>query len=776
MPAQAFAGRLPAQLACRDNGLSCGRGRLFGQNQDDNHPMPVISPEFSRHLRHLAGAGLAALGLLAGASQAQSNPAADTTEVRTDQVQARLLAHAPEGVMAGKPVWLGLQLTHQPDWHTYWKNPGDSGQATTLEWSLPPGVTAGEIQWPMPSKFPIGHLANYGYDASVLLPVPLTLANTPQQPLRVQLEASWLVCRVECIPQSGTFAITLPVQQSIASHAALFDATLQQVPQAQAKVQVKAQVQPQDSTIRFEASQLPADWQGKPLNLYPEDFGITQPAAAGEQRWDQGTWQLTVPLQAFRSTSPETLSVVLVPQADTDAKGVIRNAADSAGVLASAPVQGEWPALQQVTGLSPELAAALQAGQNAPATTTSVAPVSLLLALGGALLGGLLLNLMPCVFPVLAIKVMGFARHAHSPSALRVSGIAYTLGVLASVLLLGVLLLALRAAGEQLGWGFQLQNPWMVAGLAALFTLIALNLSGLFEFGQLLSLGSRNSDKERHPVTDAFLSGVLAVVVASPCTAPFMGASMGLAINLPAWQAMLLFALLGLGLALPILLLCLFPSLLRWMPRPGAWMQTFRQLLAFPMLATVLWLVWVLGQQSGINGAVTLLALLLIGSALVWALTLPGRGRWWLAGVFALTLAWLGWQHGARLATPVASTATAADAQWQPWSEARVQQALAAGQPVFVDYTAAWCITCQFNKQTVLSTPEFQQVVQARNVLLLRADWTRNDPAITASLNALGRNGVPVYVLHDPAKPQQPQILTEILRLENVQQALSALS
>ena len=734
--------------------------------------MPLFSSDFSRSLRRLATTGLAAAGLLAGISQAQTPLPGGNTEVHTDQIQARLLAHAPEGVAAGKPVWLGLQLTHQPDWHTYWKNPGDSGQATTLSWNLPAGVSAGEIQWPMPSKFPIGHLANYGYDASVLLPVPLTLSETPQQALRVQLEASWLVCRVECIPQSGQFEITLPVRQSIASHAALFDAALKQVPQAHPQARVQAHVQ--DNMLRFEASQLPADWQGRALNLYPEDHGITQPAAAGEQAWNQGQWSLNVPLQSYRTASPETLSVVLVPQAGADAHGVIRNLPNAAGILASAPVQGSWPAAQPVSGLSPELTAALQAG-NAPPDSGN-APVSLLLALGGALLGGLLLNLMPCVFPVLAIKVMGFARHAHSPAALRASGIAYTLGVLASVLLLGVLLLALRAAGEQLGWGFQLQNPWMVAGLAALFTLIALNLSGLFEFGNLRSSGQHRSDKEHHPVLDALLSGVLAVIVASPCTAPFMGASMGLAISLPAWQAMLLFLLLGLGLALPVLLLCLFPALLRWLPRPGAWMQTFRQLLAFPMLATVLWLVWVLGQQSGINGAVTLLALLLAGSALIWALTLPGRSRWWLAAIFALLLAWLGWQHGARLATPVASTSTTADANWQPWSEQRVQQALAAGQPVFVDYTAAWCITCQFNKQTVLSSPEFLQAAQQKQLLLLRADWTRNDPAITASLNALGRNGVPVYVLHDPAKPRQPLVLTEILRLENVQQALSALS
>ena len=378
---------------------------------------------------------------------------------------------------------------------------------------------------------------------------------------------------------------------------------------------------------------------------------------------------------------------------------------------------------------------------------------------------------MPCVFPVLAIKLMGFARHGGDQRAQRHGGLAYAAGVILSFVALGALLLALRAAGEQLGWGFQLQSPLVVAALAALFTLIGLNLAGVFELGNIVPDRVANLHA-RHPLGDAFVSGVVAVAIASPCTAPFMGASLGFAVGMPAVQALAVFAALGIGMALPYVLMSFVPALLRWLPRPGAWMNTFRRAMAFPMFATVVWLVWVLGQQSGIDGAAALLALLLCLAALVWVLTLQGRTRV-LLGVLVLAFsAWLVQGMGRSITEPVAQ-ASQSSSSWQAWSPAAQEQLLAQGRPVFVDYTAAWCVTCQYNKRTTLSDAKVLADFAAHGVALLRADWTRREPTITAALAALGRNGVPVYVLLAPGKA--PIVMTELLTRQEVHDALATL-
>jgi thiol:disulfide interchange protein DsbD len=402
------------------------------------------------------------------------------------------------------------------------------------------------------------------------------------------------------------------------------------------------------------------------------------------------------------------------------------------------------------------------------------------LALLGALIGGLILNLMPCVLPVLAIKLLGFAQHSRAHRAHRVAGMAYTAGVVVSFLALGAGVLALRAAGEQLGWGFQLQSPAVVSVLAAFFTLIALNLFGLFEFGQILP--SRiASFQYKHPVMDAALSGVLAVAVASPCTAPFMGASLGLAMTLPTWQALSIFMAMGLGLAAPYLMASFMPAVARLLPHPGPWMVTLRQLLAFPMLATVIWLLWVLGQQTSLDTAMLALGGLLLLAAFIWALkqhTPAARGLAWL---IAAVLAWEAWSFAEELKAPANSVTVNnpsansdnTPSMWQPWSEAAVAHSLAQGRPVFVDFTAAWCVTCQINKKSTLSHPEVLADFAARQVTLMRADWTRRDPTITAALTALGRSGVPVYVLYAPGKA--PLVLSELLSVSKMQEALATL-
>jgi thiol:disulfide interchange protein DsbD len=685
---------------------------------------------------------------------AQSSPG---TTVTTPQVRAELIAQAPQGVQPGQPLWVGLQITHQPHWHTYWKNPGDSGLATELAWQLPPGIVAGDIAWPVPRRIPIGPLMNFGYEDTVLLPVPLTV--TPEfkpspfaNEVPIRLHAGWLVCQKECIPQEGDFLLKLPVRSTTALNASAFEAALAAQPKP---------VPPDGSTARIAGDALeltvpglPEAARGKTLDFFPETGDVIDNPGHWTQSWNGATWTARVPLSAQRGASPEVFPVVL--------------AAGPQAWRADLKVAGTWPRTAAPATVSPALDQALR--ENAAQPTPAIGFATALLF---ALVGGLILNLMPCVFPVLAIKVVGFTRHADDRRRHRSSALAYTAGVILSFLLLGGAMLALRAAGEQLGWGFQLQSPAVIAGLAMLFTLVALNFAGVFEFGSMLP-SSVASLQATHPIVDAFLTGVLAVAVASPCTAPFMGASLGLAISLPAGEALAIFAVLGLGLALPYLAAGWIPAVARWLPRPGAWMETFRRLMAFPMFAAVAWLVWVLGQQAGIDGAGALLALLVALSMLVWALTLRGRTRVALGVLAVAALFGVAWSTGAAITRPApAGTAAVADGGWEPWSAERVQQLVGAGQPVFVDFTAAWCVTCQYNKKTTLSNHEVQAAFAAGRYTLLRADWTRRDPAITAALGKLGRSGVPVYVVYRPGRA--PVVLSEILGVEEVTKALSDL-
>ncbi|MDR0458432.1 MAG: protein-disulfide reductase, partial [Burkholderiaceae bacterium] len=579
-------------------------------------------------VRALSALLLALAGCAPGWAWAQTG----STVVKTPQVTAELLAYAPQGIPLGQqpktgadgqdesatPVWVGLQLTHQPGWHTYWKNSGDSGEPTQLEWTLPPGVMAGDIAWPLPRKIAIGNLANYGYEGTVLLPVPLIV--TPQykpspfdHALPVHLKATWLACRRECIPQEGQFDLRLPVAGSTALSGPAFQAAFAAQPQALDGGAAHADIRGQRLQLRVTG--LPKPVQGQPLTLLPEtpDIFVTaaqraQPGAALDahtwrQAWDGAVWTADLPLAPDRTDAPATLPLVL--EADSPQR--------AQGWRVQAQVSGAWPPAAPRAAVPPALTQALQANAQAaqaapgapvsppafttPAVSSQVPWRVFLWALLGACAGGLLLNLMPCVFPVLAIKVLGFARHAQDTCAHRLSGLAYGAGVVASFLLLGALMLALRAAGAQIGWGFQLQSPAVVSALAALFTVIGLNLAGVFAFGYWLPSRVRALEARR-PVVNALLSGVLAVAVASPCTAPFMGASLGLTLTLPGAQALLLFAAIGLGMALPYLAAGLLPGVARRLPRPGAWMETLRRFLAFPMFGTVAWLIWVLGQQT----------------------------------------------------------------------------------------------------------------------------------------------------------------------------------
>ncbi len=698
-------------------------------------------------LKHLATLALAA-PLLAHAAL----PGAVVT---TPQVRAELVAHAPDGVAAGKPMWLGLKIEHQPHWHTYWKNPGDSGLPTTLTWTLPAGVTSGDIEWPTPARLPIGPLMNFGYEGTVLLPVSVTVpAAFNADTLEVKLRADWLVCKDVCIPEGGDFVLKLPAAATTAGHAALFAQARAALPQSAPGA--KGSVAVQGNELLVQVAGLPAAWRGKGLGFLPETPGVINNAALPQAQWQGDAWTAKVPLDPQRSESPTTMPVVLtLPGAP-------------AGLSVQLPVITSWPAPAAPPAPLPSL------GDAQISSPAAAAPLGLALALLLALAGGVLLNLMPCVFPVLSLKVLGFAGQAQNRRGLLQGGIAYTAGVVLSFVALAGLLLMLRAGGEQLGWGFQLQSPAVVATLAALFTLIGLNLAGVFEFGSVLP-SSWAAARARHPMVDSFLTGVLAVAVASPCTAPFMGAALGAALTWPAAQALLVFAALGLGMALPYLLASAWPALARLLPRPGVWMAHFKVLMAFPMFATVLWLAWVLGVQVGVGGMVALLGVLLALAFVAWALGSPTLGPRARGGFGALALllmaAALVWAVPALKQEAVAQN-TAAD-EWQPWSSERVAQAQAAGRTVFVDFTAAWCVTCQVNKRTTLAAERVKSAFESQNVLLLRADWTRRDPAITTELTRLGRSGVPVYVVYTPGTTG-PRVLSEILSVSEVLGAIGA--
>jgi thiol:disulfide interchange protein DsbD len=728
--------------------------------------------------------------------------------VSTEQVKAELLVHAPDGLRPGVQAWLGLKLVHKKGWHTYWLNPGDSGLPTQLQWSLPAGLKAGEIAWPVPHRLPVGPLMNHGYEGTLLLPVPVTVEQTlPEQALTIGLQADWLVCENVCIPEGGDFSLKLPAGVGRAAwvrDAALFEQAFARQPVSWPGARAAARVDAQG--LQLDLQGLPAPWQGRKLSIFPTAAHILSPSVDPQATWGAaGAWSARMAYSPQRLDQPGELGLVVAPAE------AISGGTPPAGVALVAAVAGTWPAAD--AGVAGRAAAGIGAagglsgsesagsGSRVHASGTAGAWwASALLAF----LGGLILNLMPCVFPVLSLKVFGFAADAHDRRALAWGGLAYTLGVVLSFAALASLLLALRASGEQLGWGFQLQSPVFVAALALLFTLMGLNLLGLFEFNMMVP-GSWAGAKARHPVVDHFLTGVLAVMVASPCTAPFMGASLGVAMTLPPAPALGIFVALGLGMAAPYLLLSLAPAWAARLPRPGAWMLKVKHAMALPLLATVVWLLWVLGHQAGLDASAALLGLLLVLAFAIgawsWAAAWGGTARLLARSAAALTVAaaatWAlpllqqapptaaasldqaGVPGPAYVAAPgalpsgISGAPGAPGSVWSPWSPQALAEALAQGRTVFVDYTAAWCVTCQVNKRSTLRRSEVVQALQDRGVVTMQADWTRRDEAITRELSRLGRSGVPVYAFYFAG--QDPVILPEVLTPALMLQALESL-
>jgi thiol:disulfide interchange protein DsbD len=709
------------------------------------------------------------LALLAPVVQAQP--------VKTDHVTAELVAER-SAVRPGDSLQIGLRMLHKEHWHTYWRNPGDSGLPTTIAWTLPAGASVGDIEWPAPKRLPLGPLVNYGFEGELLLPLRFT-APADAQPgteLRLVAKADWLVCKDVCIPESATLELRLPVVDAATTPGAsawtpMFERAAAQRAQPLQGWTAELQRSGRELLLTLQSDRPLAQGAAlPPVEVFPFAEQLIETAVHELHATPQG-YALKMRLMPDATPPPQMRGVVVAQSGGGALWG-----GGSAMAEFAAPVR-EVPRIALPDGAVPLGSATRPAAPVVPAAGLGA---GLGLALLLAFAGGMLLNLMPCVFPVLSIKLLSLAKQGQTtPRALHVHALAYGAGVLLSFLALALLLIALQSAGNAVGWGFQLQEPGLVLVLALLFFAIGLNLMGAFEVANLLPQRAAGW-RAQHPASDAFGCGVLAVVAASPCTAPFMGAALGYALTQPPAVSLGVFAALGLGMAAPYMALVLAPGWRRHLPRPGAWMERLKQALAFPMFATAVWLLWVLGQQSGVSAMARVLMALVGVALLLWLAHVGGlrgalgRGLGLLALAGIVFWSWPGEAPPApRAAAGSVELAGSASGQWLPYDEEMIARLQAEGRPVFIDFTAAWCVSCQVNKRLVLDTAEMRAAFVQANVVLVRADWTRRDPAITQALARLGRNGVPVYVLLGPGR--EPLLLPEILTQRIVREALSTL-
>ncbi|HEV3273092.1 MAG TPA: thioredoxin family protein [Candidatus Methylacidiphilales bacterium] len=732
-------------------------------------------------------------------------------------------------VEPGKPFGVALHLHMDTGWHTYWINPGDAGLATTIDWTLPEGFTAGPIEWPTPEKHAMGPLVTYGYEGDVYL---LTTITPPKSDLPrhfdVKAHAEWLVCQEECIP--GKADLTLPLDSGMLNlrlpieNTDFFAQARERLPVANTRWEVKGAygagpgLVPKSLWTQFKNKSGAASDPLGHLYFFPEQnsvLSVTQDNVsrpATDQKLSE--FQLILPLEQ-NGDKPDKVSGVLVSDQPligdakavyiepfpTDAKDVPMSSASLAnpdaqpvGATTGAPEPGGGSASPSggpdnllsgssrqggTTGsdqTAAQRAAATEGTVAGPASATEdAAPAALLTVLGLAFIGGLILNLMPCVLPVLSLKVFSLMKHAgENPRAAWVQGAAFTAGVVVSFWVLAGLLIALRTAGHQLGWGFQMQSPGFVLALIFLFFLLGLNLFGVFELGSSLVGLDAKATGHLGGLASSFGNGALATVAATPCTAPFMGSALGFAAQQPPLVSLLIFTFLALGMAAPYLLLTIFPGALRFVPKPGAWMEAFKQFMGFLLMATVIFLIYVFGALVGEDVLPVLLFTLLLAGIGAWQ-----YGRWGtvmhspgvrganiisafcaigLAVYFATTLAVL---------KPVPAISSENNAlhsgSWQPWSQGAVDAALTKGQPVFVDFTAAWCLSCKVNEAVALGTGAVKQAFAEKNVALFRADWTHSDPDISKALQKFNRDGVPLYLLYSPKEKENPQVLPAVL-------------
>lgn len=694
------------------------------------------------------------------------NTVAISDRAATPQVQAQLIASVAK-VVPGTEIYLGINQKIIPHWHTYWSNPGDSGNATTIEWTLPEGATASDIIWPAPSRFSMGPITNYAYenDVTLLTKIKIPADAQPGEQFTAQALVDWLVCEEECIPQTVELALSLPIVAA-GEPAGAGDPRIEQ---ALARLPVASPWE-----IRATQSAIdPATNQGElTLHIPLSDAQLAQVSDIWFYPYEWGRIQ-----QSGEQLRTQVDGGIELRIKTGEAPLKIGDAAT--GVLVITEQSGDAAAQKIARGF--EVNSVVQiAGSTASSTATSF-----FTALFLALVGGIILNLMPCVFPVLSIKALSLVSHSNQSAAqIRAQGFVYTLGVLASFAFLALLLIVLKAGGAQIGWGFQFQSPLFVLAVAYLMFAVGLSLSGVFYVGGSVA-GVGSSLTEKPGYSGSFFTGVLATIVATPCTAPFMAAALGYALAQPAAKLLAIFLSLGLGLALPYLLLTCWPRLQRWLPRPGMWMERAKQILAFPMYAAAIWLVWVLVQQAGINAIVIALGgmLLIAFAAWLYNTTLLSSTHVRNTGTvsaLALLLLTLGISYvGINSSSASVVNATkngsekTAEQNWEPYSEARLNELLREGKPVFLNFTASWCISCLVNERVALSDAKVKETFKQEGIIYLKGDWTNRDLAITQFLQKFNRSGVPLYVFYPAGKSDQPAELPQILTPDMVVSAVT---
>ena len=694
-----------------------------------------------------------------------------TSVARDYSIEVELLAETTS-IVPGETAWLGLRLDPAEHWHTYWKMGGDSGEPTSLtEWVAPEGTQIGEIQWPAPHWLPFYEtdLVNFGYEEEILLPVAITIPeNYEGDSVELSALAFWNVCEQICIPGDQRLSITLPVSEVAeldATAGELFATARDNLPISDHEIQSIIAAAGERVSLGFDSPEpLFADYSE--AWFFPDQRRVIKPGPLRDVSIQQNLLQITHQQPRRMLTDLSEVFGVLVLENDNGE----RIAYDFENPAADA----------NLTTITP--LAAINGGGGGNSDDGS----GLLLYMLFALLGGIILNLMPCVFPVLSIKALSFTKNiGESQHTQRMDGIVYAVGVISAFVVLASVLIALRAGGEAVGWAFQFQQPWFLAFIVYLFFLMALSLSGVFEIGTSL-MGAGGGLANKAGYKGSFFTGVLATTVATPCTAPFMGPAIGFALSQSWAVAMLVFVSLGLGMALPILILSFIPALFRYLPKPGPWMNTFKQFMAFPLYASALFFLWVLGNQVGVMGMSLVLLVCIVFAFAAWlyqrrfAMGPILRTVNYAVGIGSFALAIYLAQ------SPFMQTVTAADVaqfdeegnptqNYEVFSTARLNELQAQGKPVFVNMTAAWCITCLANEQTTLGTDRVLQAMTDSEITYMKGDWTNEDPEITAVLERFNRPSVPLYVLYPGDSTKEPVILPQILTPGIVADAFEAI-
>ncbi len=700
------------------------------------------------------------------------------------------LAAAVDTVQPGSSFDVALKLTPAEGWHVYWKNPGDVGLPTTLDWKLPEGLQGGELEFPAPTRFVDGSFVSYGYEAPVLLLSTLTASSKlePGGELRAQARATWTICREDrCIPGKADLSLQLPVlaMQAISNDAwsGQIETARRSFPSA-GKKGWSATAEVYDDFVQVSLrSPESLGASLSELQVYPLARGLVEDDVPARSQPGGAGILVSLARQTGSEVPESTRFLFKWPSVDKQPRN---GQTGYDAVELDVDLKTVSGRLSSVVAPQPAAEGASQGGlDTGVGEAPPVSDMTIMLALLLALAGGLVLNLMPCVFPVLSLKILSFVQMAgDEPAAVRRHGLVFGAGVVLSFQALAAVMITLKAGGQELGWGFQLQSPAFVAAMALLLFALALQLVGTFDIGYSLTASAGQLEGGTSGYKGSFLSGVLATVLATPCTAPFMGAALGFAVQRPPLEAMSVFTSLGLGMALPYVMLSFSPALLRFLPRPGAWMETFKEAMAFPLFLAAAWLVWVFAGQVGNGGLIYLLAAFVLGGAAAW---LRGHGqsrpRAYASlgvAVLALLLALQGaaqpYSVSAGAGSLVGGEYAEGAIQWRAWRQDEVDRLRAEGRPVFIDFTADWCLSCKANEAVAFSSQRVSERFLELGVVAMKADWTRGDPLITRALGRYGRDGVPLYVLYDGRGDSEPQLLPQLLTPDIVLEALARIA